>query len=49
MLYNENVMKWCGPYDNEEYEDLIVYDEDIVIVDDSEEWYNVYDKQTGGE
>lgn len=41
-MYNENVMKWCGPYDQEEYEELIVYDEDIIIVDDSEEWYNSY-------
>lgn len=39
-MYNENVMKWCGPYDTEEYDDLIVYDEEIIVVDDSEEWYN---------
>lgn len=39
-MYNENVLKWCGPYDTEEYDDLIVYDEEIVVVDDSGEWYN---------
>lgn len=39
-MYNENVMKWTGPYDTEEYDDLIVYDEEIIVVDDSEEWYN---------
>jgi len=41
-MYNENVMKWCGPYDAEEYDDLIVYDEEIIVVDDSGEWYNIY-------
>ena len=41
MLYNENVLKWCGPYDLEEYEEIVVDDErDIIIYDDSDEWYN---------
>lgn len=41
-MYNENVLKWCGPYyDDDEYEDLIVdEDRDIVVYDDSNEWYN---------
>lgn len=42
-MYNENVMKWCGPYDQEEYEELIGDDErDIIVYDDSNEWYNIY-------
>lgn len=41
-MYNENVMKWCGPYDTEEYEELIVDDERDMVYDDSEEWYNIY-------
>ena len=47
-MYNENVMKWCGPYYTEEYDDLIVYDEDIIVVDDSGEWYNIYGSEADG-
>lgn len=45
IMYNENVMKWCGSivdtysmYDS--YDLLIEEDEDIIIYDDSDEWYN---------
>lgn len=38
-MYNENVLKWCGPY----YEDYDLIVEEDVIYDDSEEWYNEYD------
>ena len=43
-MYNENVLKWCGSYYDDEYEDLIVdEDRDIILYDDTEEWYNNID------
>jgi hypothetical protein len=48
-MYNENVLKWCGSiveidsiYD-ETYDLLIDEDDDIIIFDDSDEWYNTHD------
>jgi|LakMenEpi03Aug12_release.lakeMendotaPanAssembly.Ray.scaffolds.fasta_scaffold6464851_1 hypothetical protein len=49
IMYNENVLKWCGSvidvdsiYD-ETYDLLIDEDDDIIIFDDSDEWYNTHD------
>lgn len=40
VMYNENVLKWCGSM----YEDIDIlvdeYDDEVVVYDDSEEWYN---------
>ncbi len=41
-MYNENVLKWCGSLYSEDI-DLLVdeQEDDIVIYDDSQEWYNI--------
>lgn len=43
-MYNDNVMKWAGPYSDsyDEYEELVLedYDVDDEVYDDSQEWYN---------
>lgn len=42
-MYNDNVMKWCGSIYDEDVE-FITYEqeEDIIVYDDSDEWYNIY-------
>lgn len=42
-MYNENVLKWCGSmYDDV---DILIDDqEDIIVYDDSDEWYNNIDE-----
>jgi hypothetical protein len=42
-MYNENVLKWCGSmYDDI---DILIDDhEEIVVYDDSDEWYNNIDE-----
>lgn len=41
-MYNENVLKWCGAMYSDEDIDLLIdtYEDDIIVYDDSEEWYN---------
>jgi hypothetical protein len=40
IMYNENVLKWCGSmYD--EVDILIDEDEEVIVYDDSGEWYNI--------
>jgi hypothetical protein len=41
-MYNENVLKWCGPTPEE---DFILSEDDIIIYDDSEEWYNIEESE----
>ena len=45
-MYNENVLKWCGSLYNEDI-DLLVDDQedDIIVYDDSQEWYNIYESE----
>lgn len=41
IMYNENVLKWCGSnYDDIDV--LIDEDEEIIVYDDTGEWYNIY-------
>lgn len=42
-FYNENVMKYAT-FVPEEYDILIDEDEDAIIYDDSDEWYNNIDE-----
>lgn len=39
-MYNENVLKWCGSMYEEDI-DLLIEEDDIVVIDDSQEWYNL--------
>jgi hypothetical protein len=39
-MYNENVLKWCG-FMYEEVDILIDEDEEIILYDDTGEWYNI--------
>ena len=41
-MYNENVLKWCGSMYNNEEIDLLLdeYDDEVIVYDDSDEWYN---------
>ena len=41
-MYNENVLKWYGSMYNEEIDILVDEQEDIVVYDDTDEWYNIY-------
>ena len=49
IMYNENVLKWCGSVidvdsiHDETYDLLIDEDDDVIIFDDSDEWYNTHD------
>jgi len=39
-MYNDNVLKWCGSnYDDIDV--LIDEDEEIIVYDDADEWYNI--------
>ena len=40
-MYNENVLKWCGSMYNEDIDILIDETDEIIIYDDSGEWYNI--------
>ena len=42
-MYNENVLKWCGSMYEEDI-DLLIEDDDIIVYDDSQEWYNNIDE-----
>jgi len=44
-MYNENVMKYTGGTLPEVYDE----EEDIVVYDDSSEWYNQYNDENDGE
>jgi len=39
-IYNENVMKYTGGALPEQYDLLLDEEDDIVVYDDSDEWYN---------
>ena len=40
-MYNENVLKWCGSMYEDDIDTLIDEHDEIIVYDDSEEWYNV--------
>lgn len=42
-MYNENVLKWCGSMYEEDI-DLLIEEDDIIVIDDSQEWYNNIDE-----
>jgi hypothetical protein len=52
MLYNDNVMRWAGPFCDsyEEYDDLVIDFNDVEdeVYDDSKEWYNIYGAEADG-
>jgi len=47
IMYNDNVLKWCGSmYD--EVDILIDEDEEVILYDDTGEWYNIYESEADG-
>jgi hypothetical protein len=45
-MINENVLKWCGGYLPELYDEYeFIDEEDLVVYDDSDEWYNIYEAE----
>lgn len=49
-MYNENVMKWSGGFLPEIYDEYeFIDEEDVVVYDDSTEWYNQYNNIDGSE
>ena len=45
-MYNENVLKWCGSLYSEDIDLLVDEQEDeIIVYDDSQEWYNIYESE----
>ena len=48
FTYNENVMRWCGSIadiytEDDGYDILIDEGDEIIVYDDSGEWYNIDD------
>jgi hypothetical protein len=46
IMYNENVMRWCGSIadiytEDDGYDILIDEGDEIIVYDDSGEWYNI--------
>jgi hypothetical protein len=47
-MYNENVMKWSGGFLPEIYDEYeFIDEEDVVVYDDSTEWYNINGSEAG--
>ena len=47
-MYNENVMKWSGGFLPEIYDEYeFIDEEDVVVYDDSTEWYNIDGSEAG--
>ena len=40
-MYNENVLKWCGSMYEDDIDLLIDDADEIIVYDDSNEWYNI--------
>jgi len=48
IMYNENVMKWSGGFLPEIYDEYeFIDEEDVVVYDDSTEWYNIDGSEAG--
>ena len=50
IMYNENVMSWCGSIadiytEDDGYDILIDECDEIIVYDDSGEWYNIYESE----
>ncbi len=44
-MYNENVLKWCGSMYEDDIDTLIDEYDEIVVYDDTQEWYNIYESE----
>ena len=40
-MYNENVLKWCGSMYEDDIDLLIDEHDEIMVYDDTNEWYNI--------
>jgi hypothetical protein len=44
-MYNENVLRWCGSMYEEDIDILVDENDEIIVYDDTDEWYNIYESE----